>query len=93
VMTADGSDQRQLFEDDHVNWFPHPSPDGRHLLYLAYPPGTTGHPADLQVALVLCEPDGRNRRRVREFTGGQGTINVPCWALDSCAFAYVRYEP
>jgi Tol biopolymer transport system component len=93
VMAADGSNQRQLFEDDHVNWFPHPSPDGRHLLYLAYPPGTTGHPADLQVALVLCEPDGRNRRRVREFTGGQGTINVPCWAPDSCAFAYVRYEP
>lgn len=93
VMAADGSGQRQLFEDGFVNWFPHPSPDGRHLLYLAYPPGTTGHPADLEVALVLCDPEGGNRRRVREFTGGQGSINVPCWAPDGSAFAYVRYEP
>lgn len=93
VMNADGSDQRQLFADDRVNWFPHPSPDGRHLVYLAYPPGTTGHPADLAVALVLCDPEGADRRRVLEFVGGQGTINVPSWAPDSHAFAYVRYEP
>ncbi len=93
VMAADGTGQRQLFADDHVNWFPHPSPDGKRLLYLAYPPGTEGHPADLAVALVLGDPDGGNRRRVREFTGGQGTMNVPNWAPDGRAFAYVRYEP
>ena len=93
VMGADGSGQRKLFADDHVNWFPHPSPCGRHLLYLAYPPGTTGHPADLPVALVLCNPDGTDRRRVLEFTGGQGTMNVPNWAPDSHAFAFVRYTP
>ncbi len=93
VMAADGTGQRQLFEDDCVNWFPHPSPDGRQLVYLAYPPGTLGHPADLPVALVLCDPDGGNRRRVRQFTGGQGTINVPSWSPDGRAFAYVRYEP
>ena len=93
VMAADGSGQRQLFEDGFVNWFPHPSPDGRKLLYLAYPAGTTGHPEDKAVALVLCDPEGGNRRRVREFTGGQGSINVPCWSPDSRAFAYVRYEP
>ena len=93
VMAADGAGQRQLFADDSVNWFPHPSPCGRHLVYLAYPPGTLGHPADLPVALVLCDPEGGNRRRVRAVTGGQGTINVPSWAPDGSAFAYVRYEP
>lgn len=91
VMAADGSGQRKLFADDHVNWFPHPSPDGRHLLYLAYPPDTLGHPRDLPVALVLCDPEGGNRRRVLEFNGGQGTMNVPNWAPDGSAFAYVRY--
>ncbi len=93
VMAADGTGQRQLFADGFVNWFPHPSPDGRQLVYLAYPAGTTGHPADLQVALVLCDPKGGDRRRVREITGGQGTINVPSWSPDGAAFAYVRYEP
>jgi Tol biopolymer transport system component len=92
VMDADGAHQRKLFADDHVNWFPHPSPDGQHLLYLAYPPGTSGHPADLAVALVLCDPGGGNRRRILEFNGGQGTMNVPNWSPDSTAFAYVRYE-
>lgn len=93
VMAADGTDQRKLFADDCVNWFPHPSPDGQHLLYLAYPPGTLGHPANLPVALCLCDPDGENRRRILAFIGGQGTMNVPNWAPDSSAFAYVRYEP
>ena len=93
VMAVDGSGQRQLFADDHVNWFPHPSPDGKHLVYLAYPPGTLGHPADLPVALVLCDVEGAERQRICQFTGGQGTINVPSWAPDGTAFAYVRYEP
>jgi Tol biopolymer transport system component len=93
VMAADGSGQRRLFADDHVNWFPHPSPCGRHLLYLAYPPGTLGHPPDLPVSLVLCDPEGGNRRVVAAFTGGQGTMNVPNWAPDGSAFAYMRYLP
>ena len=92
VMNADGTDQRKLFADDQVNWFPHPSPDGQHILYLAYPPGTKGHPANLHVALCLMNPDGQNRRRICEFIGGQGSINVPCWSPDGAAFAYVRYE-
>jgi len=92
VMAPDGTGHRQLFADDQVNWFPHPSSDGRQVLYLAYPPGTEGHPRDLPVALCLMNPHGNNRRRVCEFTGGQGSINVPCWSPDSTAFAYVRYE-
>lgn len=92
VMAADGSDQQRLFADDHVNWFPHPSPCGGHLIYLAYPPGTEGHPADLPVAIVLCRPDGSARQRILEFTGGQGTMNVPNWAPDGRAFAFVHYS-
>jgi Tol biopolymer transport system component len=92
VMAADGSGQRRLFADDHVNWFPHPSPDGRHVIYLAYPPGTLGHPEDLAVSIWLMDPEGRARRRLLSFTGGQGTMNVPNWSPDGRAFAYMRYE-
>lgn len=87
---ADGT-VRQLTFDECVNWFPHPSPDGRRLVYLSYPPGTVGHPADLPVVLrVIDLPDGPPRDLVT-FPGGQGTANVPCWAPDSRRIAYVRY--
>lgn len=92
-VRADGGDAAPVFRDDNVNWFPHPSPCGRHVLYLAYPPGTEGHPRDLDVSLWLMDPDGRNRRRVIRLFGGQGTINVPCWAPDGHAFAFMRYAP
>lgn len=91
VMGADGRDQRKLFADGGVNWFPHPSPCGRHVIYLAYPPGTLGHPADMPVAICRMDPDGGNRTRLTHINGGQGTMNVPNWAPDGSAFAYVRY--
>ena len=90
-MRPDGSDLQQMTNDPFVNWFPHPSPDGRQILYLAYPEGTQGHPADLDVRLCLMPPEGGTPRDIARFRGGQGTINVPCWAPDSRRFAYMRY--
>jgi TolB protein len=81
----------QLTFDDRVNWFPHPSPDGRRLVYLSYEPGTVGHPPDRAVELRLIDlPLGEPRGVVTLF-GGQGTINVPSWAPDSRRLAYVAY--
>ncbi|WP_198731851.1 PD40 domain-containing protein [Paracoccus tegillarcae] len=92
-MRVDGSDAAPVFRDQNVNWFPHPSPDGRHVLYLAYPPGTLGHPRDLPVSLWLMAPDGGNRRKLFDLFGGQGTINTPCWSPDGRSFAFMRYSP
>lgn len=91
-VRRDGTDAEQVFSDENVNWFPHPSPCGGHVLYLAYPPGTLGHPADLPVTLRLMDPDGSNRRTIASFTGGQGAINVPCWWPDGSRFAFVRHD-
>ena len=93
VMNCDGQNQRPLFSDACVNWFPHPSPDGKHLIFIAYPPGTEGHPADLLVEIRRCDPDGSNRKTLITLTGGQGTMNVPNWSQGSRAFAFVRYNP
>ena len=35
---------------------------------------------------------GKPETLVKLF-GGQGSINVPCWAPDARRFAYVRYYP
>ena len=81
----------QLTFDDRVNWFPHPSPDGRGVAYLSYPPGTVGHPANLDVVLRLIELSTMRTTDLVELFGGQGTINVPSWAPDSRQLAYVAY--
>jgi len=90
-MRPDGSDIEQLTFDSRVNWFPHLSPDGRAMVYLSYPEGTLGHPADKDVILRLLHPDGGEPRDLTAFFGGQGTINVNSWAPDSRRLAFVSY--
>jgi len=88
-----GGAPKRMTDDDRVNWFPHPSPDGRHVVYLAYPPGTRGHPGGLQVELRIMPQAGGTPRTLLELFGGQGTINVPSWSPDARRFAFVRYVP
>lgn len=90
-MRPDGSGVEPLTHDGRVNWFPHPSPDGRWLLYLSYPPGTLGHPANRAVILRLAPAEGGTGVDLVALLGGQGTLNVNSWAPDSERFAYVAY--
>jgi len=87
----------QITDDDYEDWFPHPSPDGRWLVFLSYPKGTAGHPPGKDVLLRrmplpgIAGPTGEIKELVQLF-GGQGTINVNSWSPDSRHFAYVRYS-
>ena len=91
-IRLDGCDLQQMTSDDFVNWFPHPSPCGRHVVYLSYPSGTVGHPGGIDVTLRLMSQAGGEPRVIVKLHGGQGTMNVPCWAADGSAFAFVRYR-
>lgn len=91
-IRPDGTDAQQMTRTDRVEWFPHPSPDGAHVLYLSYPPGTEGHPFGRDVELRLMPAEGGAHETLVALYGGQGTINVPCWAPDGSAFAFVRYK-
>ncbi|GIF06934.1 TolB family protein [Actinoplanes siamensis] len=91
-IRPDGTGLEQLTFDERVNWFPHLAPDGSRAVYLSYPPGTRGHPADLPVELRLVEGDDwRAGRTVVALSGGQGTINVNSWSPDSRRFAFIDY--
>ncbi|WP_343080418.1 hypothetical protein [Ostreiculturibacter nitratireducens] len=92
-IRPDGTGRERMTDDERVNWFPHPSPDGRHVLYLSYPPGTEGHPRDLDVELRLMPAGGGAARSLIALFGGQGSVNVPCWAPEGNRFAFVRYRP
>jgi TolB protein len=90
-MRPDGTGIERLTHSERVDWFPHISPDGQQVVYISYPKGTLGHPADKDVKLMLMPPDGSSHKEIIAFFGGQGTINVNSWAPDSKRFAYVAY--
>lgn len=91
-MRPDGADMVRLTDEPTVDWFPHISPDGTLGVYLAYPAGTQGHPADLWVDLKLVRGgDWAGAKPVARLFGGQGTINVNSWSPDSTRFAFVTY--
>jgi TolB protein len=91
-VRPDGSGMEQLTHDERVNWFPHPAPAGDRFVYLSFPPGTEGHPADRTVELRLVTGgDWATPVTLAELPGGQGTINVNSWSPDGSRFAYVDY--
>ncbi len=91
-VSIDGSDLQRLTHDGQVDWFPHLSPNGTHAVYLSFPPGTIGHPADKPVQLRIVEvTDWDTPVATIDLFGGQGTINVASWSPDGTEFAYVAY--
>ena len=83
--------------DTLEDWFPHISPDGKHMVYIGYPAGTPTHNSrDLNVTLKLVEiTRGKaetSQKTLLTMHGGQGSMNVNSWASDSMHFAYVSYE-
>lgn len=92
-MNADGSEPRQLIDSPHSDWFPHPSPDGQHLVFLRYLEDQgEAHPFGRSVQLMLVKlKDATATPLTEPFFGGQGTINVPSWAPDGRRFAFVSY--
>lgn len=83
------------FHEDKNSWFPHISPDGKWVVYIAYnkddvDPGD--HPADKQVELRLMPSSGGESCVIARLFGGQGTINVNSWSQDSRRIAFVSYR-
>jgi TolB protein len=93
-MKPDGSGQEQLTFDEYDNWFPHPSPDNRSIVYISYLEDQKGgHPFGKDVKLRLMDMGTKEIKDLtRVFYGGQGTINVHNWSPDGNWIAYVRYE-
>ncbi|TDO51591.1 WD40 repeat protein [Kribbella sp. VKM Ac-2527] len=91
-MPDPGGPVQRLVAGNTVDWFPHLSPDSRWATYLAFPPGTVGHPADLDVEVRVVSVDNWPSILQRyPLFGGQGTINVNSWSPDSTRFAFIAY--
>ncbi len=92
-MKTDGSEQTQITpDDDYDDWFPHPSPDGRWIVFLSYHKSVEGHPPNKDVVLRIMPINGGQPKILATLFGGQGTINVPSWSPDSKQVAFVSYR-
>ena len=91
-MKPDGSEQEQVTSDDYNNWFAHPSPDGKCIVFLSYDRTVKGHPANQDVTLRLMSLADKKIRVLATLFGGQGTMNVPSWSPDSSKVAFVSYQ-
>lgn len=94
-MNIDGSDQTRMTNIEMNCWFPHVSPDSTQVAYLAFRTDELKpeeHLPDKHVQIRVMDVDGKNDRVLLEFLGGQGSINVNSWSLDSKYVALVTYE-
>jgi len=92
-MNADGSNQIQITPDDNYgDWFAHPSPDNKWLVFVSYDKSVEGHPANKNVVIRKMAIDGEEPEVIVTLFGGQGTMNVPSWSADSKEFAFVSYR-
>jgi len=93
-MDSDGTNQIQVTNDvEYADHFPHPSPDGKWIVFLSYEKDVKGHPANKDVALRIMPTSGEKPRVLTRLFGGQGTINVPSWSPDNKYIAFVSYRP
>jgi len=91
-MRPDGTDLTQITHDARVNWFPHPSPDGRHLVYLSYEPLVVGHPFHVFVDLVVLELPSHAEVARFEIFGGNGSLSENGWSPDGQKFSFTEYR-
>jgi TolB protein len=92
-MDSAGGNQIQLTNDgQYADWFPHPSGDGKQIVFLSYDKDVKGHPANKDVALRIMPASGGKPRILTRLFGGQGTVNVPSWSPDNKYVAFVSYS-
>lgn len=95
-MKTDGSEQTQItFDEDRNSWFPHLSPDGKNVVYIAYRKGDLEPHEHLRykhVEIRMVPATGGEPQTLIKLFGGQGTFNVNSWAPDSKRFAFVSFS-
>lgn len=95
-MKTDGLEQTQMtFDKDRNSWFPHISPDGKHVVYIAYFKGDLEPHEHLRyknVELRIIPIEGGEPKTLVKLFGGQGSFNVNPWAPDSKQFAFVSFR-
>jgi Tol biopolymer transport system component len=94
-MAADGSNPTHIIKEEANCWFPHVSPDGNWVAYIAYGKDDVAagdHPPNRDIEIRLVSAAGGDSKTIVKLFGGQGTMNVNSWSPDSRTLAFVSYR-
>ncbi len=94
-METDGARPTQIIQEDANCWFPHISPDGKWVAYIAYGKDDVDpddHPPNRDIEIRLIPAEGGASKTIVKLFGGQGTLNVNSWSPDSRRLAFVSYR-
>jgi TolB protein len=91
-MKPDGSHVEQITFDNLHNWTPHPSPDGKSIVFISYPADVTTHAANKGIALRILSTSDNKIRVLTNLVGGDGSMNVANWSPDSKRLAFMSYQ-
>ncbi len=91
-MRPDGSEPEQITFDEFKNWTPHPSPDGKSIVFISYDPSVTTHAANEDISLRILSTSDNKIRVLVNLVGGDGSMNVANWSPDSKSLAFVSYQ-
>ena len=88
-MRVDGSEQERVLTDESNDCFPHISPDGRWMVFLANGRNVDGYPANVDVELRVMSMADQKVRVLAKLLGGRGELS---WSPDGKRMSFVSYS-
>jgi len=87
---TDGFEQ-QVTDNASPNLCPHPSPDGKWLVFYSYE-NRADLPTTVDMTLRIMPLNGGKIEVLAKFLGNGGGICAPCWSPDSQRVAFVSQQ-
>lgn len=86
----DGSDETQMTHDLSHNRFPHVSPDGKYIAYIAFPHDSNPAKPEYfkQVSLEILPTDGGGAQTIAYFYGGKESFENYAWSPDGKSIVF-----